>query len=123
MDCPICNTGIPDESKICVQCSASLRVACRSCGHHNPPLARFCTNCGTELATDSSLSPTIVHPTPSAERRQLSVMFCDLVGSTELSVRLDPEELREVIVTFQTYVAETVARFGGYVAKYMGDGC
>jgi class 3 adenylate cyclase len=49
-------------------------------------------------------------------------MFCDLVGSTELSVRLDPEDLREVIVAYQTYVAETVARFGGFVAKYMGDG-
>ena len=49
-------------------------------------------------------------------------MFCDLVGSTELSVRLDPEDLREVIVAYQAYVAETVARFGGFIAKYMGDG-
>jgi class 3 adenylate cyclase/predicted ATPase len=57
-----------------------------------------------------------------AERRQLTVMFCDLVGSTELSVRLDPEDLREVIVAYQTYVAETVAGYGGFVAKYMGDG-
>jgi class 3 adenylate cyclase/predicted ATPase len=58
----------------------------------------------------------------SAERRQLSVMFCDLVGSTALSVRLDPEDLREVIVAYQKYVAETVRRFGGFVARYMGDG-
>src|SRR5262249_11535185 len=78
--------------------------------------------CGTELATGSSPAPTIVHPTPSAERRQLSVMFCDLVGSTELSVRLDPEDLRELIVAYQRDVAETVAQFGGFVAKYMGDG-
>ena len=49
-------------------------------------------------------------------------MFCDLVGSTALSVRLDPEDLREVIVAYQMYVAETVARFGGFVANYMGDG-
>jgi class 3 adenylate cyclase/predicted ATPase len=63
-----------------------------------------------------------VYPTPSAERRHLSVMFCDLVGSTELSVRLDPEDLRELIVAYQTCVAETVARFGGFVAKYWGDG-
>jgi class 3 adenylate cyclase len=72
--------------------------------------------------TGSPPMPTIVYPTSSAERRQLTVMFCDLVGSTELSVRLDPEDLREVIVAYQTYVAETVARFGGFVAKYMGDG-
>jgi class 3 adenylate cyclase len=58
----------------------------------------------------------------SAERRQLTVMFCDLVGSTALSVRLDPEDLREVIAAYHRYVAETVARFGGFVARYMGDG-
>jgi class 3 adenylate cyclase len=122
MDCPSCKTKSPGDGKFCVQCGASLAVACRSCGHPNPPLAKFCANCGSELATGSSPSPTIVHPTPSAERRQLSVMFCDLVGSTELSVRLDPEDLRELIVAYQKCVAETVARFGGFVAKYWGDG-
>jgi class 3 adenylate cyclase/predicted ATPase len=58
----------------------------------------------------------------SAERRQLTVMFCDLVGSTALSARLDPEDLREVIGAYHRCVAETVARFDGFVAKYMGDG-
>jgi class 3 adenylate cyclase len=57
-----------------------------------------------------------------AERRQLTVMFCDLVGSTPLSTRFDPEDLREVIGAYHSCVAETVARFVGFVAKYMGDG-
>jgi class 3 adenylate cyclase/tetratricopeptide (TPR) repeat protein len=57
-----------------------------------------------------------------AERRQLTVMFCDLVGSTPLSGRLDPEELREVIGAYHRCVADTVGRFAGFVAKYMGDG-
>jgi class 3 adenylate cyclase/predicted ATPase len=57
-----------------------------------------------------------------AERRQLTVMFCDLVGSTELSSRLDPEDLREVITAYHRAVAEVVAGFDGFVAKYMGDG-
>src|SRR3954454_6418168 len=57
-----------------------------------------------------------------AERRQLTVMFCDLVGSTSLSSWLDPEDLREVITAYQRAVAEIVARYDGYVAKYMGDG-
>src|SRR5215469_2794357 len=57
-----------------------------------------------------------------AERRQLTVMFCDLVGSTALSNRLDPEDLRSVIGAYHKSVAETVARFDGFVAKYMGDG-
>jgi len=57
-----------------------------------------------------------------AERRQLTVMFCDLVGSTPLSTRLDPEDLREVIAAFHHAVAEVVGSFDGFVAKYMGDG-
>ena len=62
-------------------------------------------------------------PAPAdAERRQLTVMFCDLVGSTPLSSRLDPEDLREVIAAYHGAVAEIVAGFDGFVAKYMGDG-
>ncbi|MET4070715.1 class 3 adenylate cyclase/predicted ATPase [Bradyrhizobium sp. S3.2.6] len=61
-------------------------------------------------------------PTDTAERRHVTVMFADLVGSTALSARMDPEDLREVITTYQTCVANTVCRFGGYVARYMGDG-
>jgi class 3 adenylate cyclase len=57
-----------------------------------------------------------------AERRQVTVMFCDLVGSTALSARLDPEDLRDVIGRYHAGVAETVSRFDGFVAKYMGDG-
>src|SRR5467141_3019049 len=57
-----------------------------------------------------------------AERRQLTVMFCDLVGSTELSARLDPEDLREVIAAYHRAVADVVGNLDGFVAKYMGDG-
>src|SRR5258708_12107721 len=58
----------------------------------------------------------------AAERRQLTVVFCDLVGSTELASRLDPEDLREVVAAYQRAVAEVVVGFDGFVAKYMGDG-
>jgi class 3 adenylate cyclase/predicted ATPase len=61
-------------------------------------------------------------PTRDAERRQLSVMFVDLVGSTELAGRLDPEVLREVIIAYQETCAEAVSRFEGHIAKYIGDG-
>jgi class 3 adenylate cyclase/tetratricopeptide (TPR) repeat protein len=69
-------------------------------------------------------SPEITPPAArtDAERRQVTVMFSDLVGSTALSARMDPEDLREVISAYQKCVAETVRRFGGFVAKYMGDG-
>src|SRR5262249_34470018 len=59
---------------------------------------------------------------PTAERRQLTVMFCDLVGSTPLSSGLDPEDLGEVIAAYHRAVAATVAGFEGFVANYMGDG-
>ncbi|HWZ13100.1 MAG TPA: adenylate/guanylate cyclase domain-containing protein, partial [Acidobacteriaceae bacterium] len=73
-----------------------------------------------DAATVSSAPST--HPADRAERRQVTVMFSDLVGSTALSARMDPEDLREVISAYQKCVAETVRRFGGFVAKYMGDG-
>ncbi len=63
-----------------------------------------------------------IKPPDAAERRPVTVMFSDLVGSTALSARMDPEDLREVISSYQTCVAKTVRHFGGFVAKYMGDG-
>ena len=57
-----------------------------------------------------------------AERRQVTVMFCDLVGSTALSARFDPEDLREVIRCYHACIAQTVTRFDGFVAQYLGDG-
>ena len=71
------------------------------------------------VATTTPATPRSVD---TAERRQVTVMFSDLVGSTALSTRMDPEDLREVISAYQKCVAETVQRFGGFVAKYMGDG-
>src|SRR6516162_981794 len=77
----------------------------------------------TELAADPDVSaPKAPAAGSAAERRQLTVMFSDLVGSTALSARLDPEELREVIGAYHRVVAEAVRRFDGFVAKYMGDG-
>jgi class 3 adenylate cyclase len=74
------------------------------------------------LATPTAASAVAPSPAGEGERRQLTVMFCDLVGSTALSARLDPEDLREIIGAYHRCVAETVARFDGFVAKYMGDG-
>ena len=80
-----------------------------------------------ELAVATAPSPKPIpsaepKPQETAERRQVTVMFSDLVGSTALSARMDPEDLREVISAYQKCIAETVQRFGGFVAKYMGDG-
>ena len=72
--------------------------------------------------TEAATTPVAPQPQDRAERRQVSVMFADLVGSTALSARMDPEDLREIISAYQRCVTETVRRLGGFVAKYMGDG-
>ena len=80
--------------------------------------------CGKKSSEDEPTASSIptIRPEDRAERRQVTVMFSDLVGSTALSGRMDPEDLRELISAYQKCVAETVQRFGGFVAKYMGDG-
>ena len=77
---------------------------------------------GVAQSATSGTSVPALSPPIDAERRQLTVMFCDLVGSTALSTRLDPEDLRELIGDYHRAVADTVGRFDGFVARYMGDG-
>jgi class 3 adenylate cyclase len=95
-------------------------------GHRRRLLDAIIALQGEPVATLGGSAPTRGDGTGSApagaERRQLTVMFCDLVGSTTLASRLDPEDLREVIGTYHRGVADTVARFDGFVANYMGDG-
>jgi class 3 adenylate cyclase len=91
-------------------------------GHRRIMLAAIAEFAGTPPEapkTDSAKEPKAQD---TAERRQVTVMFSDLVGSTALAGRMDPEDLREVISAYQKCVAQTVGRFGGFVAKYLGDG-
>jgi class 3 adenylate cyclase len=93
-----------------------------SLGHRVKLLAAIRELGGTLTTVEPTVTPTEPKPQDAAERRQVTVMFADLVGSTALSARMDPEDLREVISAYQKCVAETVRRFGGFVPKYMGDG-
>ena len=94
-----------------------------SLGHRRKILAAIAELPGV-ASSKHAKDDGVVEPSPqeTAERRQVTVMFSDLVGSTALSARMDPEDLREIISAYQKCVAETVERFGGFVAKYMGDG-
>ena len=91
-------------------------------GHRRVMLAAISKLAGAAPATPKPTALTEPKPQDTAERRQVTVMFSDLVGSTALSARMDPEDLREIISAYQKCVADTVQRFGGFVAKYMGDG-
>jgi class 3 adenylate cyclase/predicted ATPase len=91
-------------------------------GHRRIMLAAISKLASAAAPVTSQPAAPRAEPRDDAERRQLTVMFTDLVGSTALSTRLDPEDLRSVIGAYHKCVAETVARFDGFVAKYMGDG-
>ena len=93
-------------------------------GHRRKLLRAIAELDGVEKGAPKPAPPAAepVAPHEAAERRQVTVMFSDLVGSTALSARMDPEDLREIISAYQKCVAQTVQRFGGFVAKYMGDG-
>ena len=93
-----------------------------SLGHRRKILAAIAKLPGVSPSKHEPADGVEPKPQETAERRQVTVMFSDLVGSTALSARMDPEDLREIISAYQKCVAETVARFSGYVAKYMGDG-
>jgi class 3 adenylate cyclase/predicted ATPase len=127
MECPSCHSETADDSRFCDVCGAALPGRCPSCGAPNRAGARFCSKCGKALTADSLAKPApaaspVARPSASAERRQLTVMFVDLVGSTALSARLDPEDMREIIGAYHRCCAEQITRAGGFVAKYMGDG-
>ena len=102
------------------------RIGVASLGHRRKLLRAIANLENIEKSAPAvvvaAAAPAAPLPQDSAERRQVTVVFSDLVGSTALSARMDPEDLREVIAAYQKCVAETVRRFGGFVAKYMGDG-
>jgi class 3 adenylate cyclase len=92
-------------------------------GGHRRKLLAAIAALGIEAPAAAGTAASRDAPVPAeAERRQLTVMFCDLVGSTELSARLDPEDLREIIAAYHRAVADVIRSFDGFVAKYMGDG-
>src|SRR5215467_5147745 len=93
-----------------------------SLGHRRKILASIAEFAGAAPTRSQPAAPPEPKPRDDAERRQLTVMFTDLVGSTALSTKLDPEDLRSVIGAYHQCVAQTVGRFGGFVARYMGDG-
>src|ERR1700730_9861804 len=97
MRCSKCGTDNAAGSRFCNQCAASLCKLCPKCASDNAPEARFCAQCAAPL--DAALIRAEVKPpdVPSGERRHLTVLFCDLVGSTGIATRLDPEQWRDTV--------------------------
>src|SRR6516164_7986644 len=122
MICPRCGATVLDSGKFCGDCGSPLPWRCNACGRENPPDKWFCGDCGAAVGANPSAQQAPSASRVLPERRLLTVTFVDLVGSTALGARLDPEELRDVIAAYHGCVTGLVARFEGFVARYMGDG-
>src|ERR1700719_2310850 len=122
MRCENCSAENPRGAKFCIQCATPFPHRCQKCGFENPSEARFCAQCAGPLdAAAPTRAEADSQGSLTGERRHLTVLFCDLVGSTQIAAKLDPEEWRETVAGYQRAVAEAITRFGGRVAKYLGD--
>ena len=138
MLCPNCATENSPNAKFCQECGDKLARVCTTCGVQAKSDAKFCIDCGasfkpgatynspeaaasSEKGAASNVDQTDASDIP-AERRQVTVLFSDLVGSTAISGLLDPEDYRELIAHYRILVTEIVARYDGGVANFVGDG-
>jgi class 3 adenylate cyclase/tetratricopeptide (TPR) repeat protein len=138
MKCPRCQHDNPPGQKFCGECGARLAAGCASCGAINPPGQKFCGECGAGLAPAETAvkpaSPQSYTPRHLAEkiltskaalegeRKQVTVLFADLKGSTELLAERDPEEARKILDPVLERMMEAVHRYEGTVNQVMGDG-
>lgn len=113
--CRHCGTENVPTNRFCTNCAQPLGHRCRVCGYENAPESKFCGNCGSRLEEAQAEDA-------AGERRQLTVLFCDVVGSTELSRKLDPEDLGVIIGRYQQACNDAVRIHEGHVAQYLGDG-
>ncbi|MFL5896264.1 MAG: adenylate/guanylate cyclase domain-containing protein [Thermoleophilaceae bacterium] len=120
MVCGACGTENRPGRRFCSNCGSALEIRCTNCGASNEPGDRFCGDCGTALAD----APAAAAPGAAAaisERRLVSVLFADLVGSTTLSEHRDPEEVRELLSEYFDRCRTLIERYGGTVVKFIGD--
>ena len=137
MICKACGFENSDGAKFCIECGIPFEHCCPNCGFDNLPQAKFCMECGAPIKNQAPKNTQIIKQkekenqltsqvsgikSPESELRQLTVMFCDLVGSTAISEQLEPEELHKLMGTYQEVCAEVISRFEGHIAKYLGDG-
>ncbi len=120
MDCPRCRAANRHGRRFCGECGAPLRAECLACGFANEADERFCGGCGAALRAEPT--PLAAPPAAERERRQVSVLFADVVGFTPLSERFDPEIVHEMMDGCLALLSREVERYGGRVNAFTGDG-
>ena len=126
-NCPNCQHNNPLNAKFCNNCGDKLQNICSSCSTLNEPNSKFCMECGQSLKKqETKRNAKVIAEAPkyprAAERRQLTILFCDLVGSTPLSEKLDAEEFRQVIIDYHQVAENVITQHEGHIAQYLGDG-
>jgi predicted ATPase/class 3 adenylate cyclase len=138
MICPHCQTNNPGGAKFCMNCGKPIAVACQNCGHENSPQAQFCINCGRQLILHSSLAMDPIQrlipeefvvkletarksQAMQGERRVVTILFCDVQGSTSMAKNLDPEEWAEIMNQAFDYLITPIYKYEGTLARLMGD--
>jgi class 3 adenylate cyclase len=123
MRCQNCSAENPQGAKFCIQCATPFSHRCQKCGFENPSEAKFCAQCAAPLDAAAPIrAESEASDALTGERRHLTVLFCDLVGSTEIASHLDPEQWREIVGEYHRAAAQAIERFGGSVAQYLDDG-
>ncbi|MBW1862867.1 MAG: zinc ribbon domain-containing protein, partial [Deltaproteobacteria bacterium] len=146
MKCPKCQADNPDGAKFCVECGNKLELICPDCGSGNSPNFKFCYNCGKQLAPASKETPKTLTPEEKidkiqkflpkgiadkilaqrdkieGERKQVTVMFCDMVGFTPFADRFGPEETYAVMDQVYEILIHKVHDYEGTVNEMTGDG-
>ena len=130
--CPRCSQENPDEARFCLHCGVQLAISCPGCGAVQPPGGRFCPECGRAVgAAPGPVSYTPAHVSEQipavrsaieGERKQVSVLFCDIVRSSALAAELGPEEFHLVIDRFFRVALAEVHRYEGTINQFLGDG-
>lgn len=122
MHCRSCMTVNPIGNRFCESCGTQLQLACPKCGHGITQFAHYCGNCGTALAL-AAAAKSAMEPSPKwGELKQATVLFADIVGSTELVANLDPEQAMGRLRPAVLIMRHSIERFGGTVARTLGDG-
>ncbi|MBI4199959.1 MAG: AAA family ATPase [Chloroflexi bacterium] len=141
MKCPVCSFENAPGARFCEECGRRLDRLCPSCGQPASPQAKFCRECGYSLAAGDAPAPSarladIQQAAPAAlqtkilsagrqiegERKLVTVLFADIVGSTAFAEKMDPEEWREVVTGVHQHVSEAIYRYEGTIAQLLGDG-
>jgi class 3 adenylate cyclase len=122
MLCTACGETNPESARFCGKCAAPLgqTVLCPACGAANPAGHRFCNACGGALGKGEPAPARL--DVPAGERKQVTVLFADVVGSMDLTAGMDPEDWGELMERFFAILRDGVNRFDGRIDKFTGDG-